>query len=1079
MSDPVLTDTPWGYWPLVWSGADQSGNGNTLTPLAPHIATDNAFGGWVELRGRDGTKGPVRWDTGWTPTGDFTVQFIVGRETPSGATMLRGPIDADVDNLGVTFPGAGTSFYWPATPYDTPVMVTLSVVSGTLTWHWTDLGDTRVTTSGSVAFSASGGPLIVGQGYRAYCQVAVFDAGLSDWRAIVHASEQEVALPEAAAALATEQGTDGAQAVWALPTDTDTIEDTTGTLADATLTTGTGFTSAVPRTSGFPTTAGEWSAPVTVDTTAWSIEFVFRGTADTPTTGVTVTSGDIEITASRVFGSMTYAATVGSSGDNVTWTAGGPDSVDHLVAVTWSATGDLILYVDGLARATTAVTGTVTPAAAVAIESGHTSQAWSGLAVYDVELTAGQVASHAAHVIPPLLRDVVVDTFDRADGPIGNTSLLNEAWTVWSGTPVVASNEATGGSAHVQGIPGPRGVVASVAGGGTGQAVLGVVAMSTTDNDLRLWGCVADWGAGTVNTVTNWQPGDSLPSGTAVTLGATAEIRFQIDQAVHPDPITTEWYGSVWVDGALVIPLTLLPSMPADLSGTRVGFWVDGGASIVWLDALEGFSELGQPSTPQTGGLEFRFWPFDGVLLPFSQQGPQQGGLQPPPDPVRDARPVFLGAAPTVPQRGGIRVIWTHGTPTPPPPGEPPTWDGVGEPPADLQVNGYPQRTAATASPALNSAGSGSLTCTPASAPGLGDVLTFVSGGAAVFTGYADTVTTVVADQAEESGQLVTANAVDLLSIDWGETVVWPDFGASDPMRLGAPPQDDREFGWPMIGLLEPDQVAALTPSVANNPDLYGSDAEVLPLPSDFPDPTARWIWDTSPDNESQPQGWCFFRVEMGSWPGRYAIFLNAWDYARMYVDGAIVAEVTTPGQTVRFDVDFDWDYHLVAIAAYNEGGPAGVIATVMKHSTDGSGLLATGNGTGLDAPAMNTRGGWQTLGYPERTLRASTGKVLLRLLDEANRRGAPAGQWSASFTAEADSRGRAWPDDDNLVTLKTGQTYWDVLNMLAEDRIDFAASPAGRVLYAYNKGEGAGSVGIPWTVAVDAESLTTEVAGR
>ena len=50
---------------------------------------------------------------------------------------------------------------------------------------------------------------------------------------------------------------------------------------------------------------------------------------------------------------------------------------------------------------------------------------------------------------------------------------------------------------------------------------------------------------------------------------------------------------------------------------------------------------------------------------------------------------------------------------------------------------------------------------------------------------------------------------------------------------------------------------------------------------------------------------------------------------------------------------------------------------------------------------------------------------------------------------------------------------------MLAEDRIDFAASPAGRVLYAYNKGEGAGSVGIPWTVAVDAESLTTEVAGR
>ena len=726
------------------------------------------------------------------------------------------------------------------------------------------------------------------------------------------------------------------------------------------------------------------------------------------------------------------------------------------------------------------MTGTVTPAAAVAIESGHTSQAWSGLAVYDVELTAGQVASHAAHVIPPLLRDVVVDTFDRADGPIGNTSLLNEAWTVWSGTPVVASNEATGGSAHVQGIPGPRGVVASVAGGGTGQAVLGVVAMSTTDNDLRLWGCVADWGAGTVNTVTNWQPGDSLPSGTAVTLGATAEIRFQIDQAVHPDPITTEWYGSVWVDGALVIPLTLLPSMPADLSGTRVGFWVDGGASIVWLDALEGFSELGQPSTPQTGGLEFRFWPFDGVQLGFSQQNPQQGGLQPPPDPVRDSRPVFLGASPTVPQRGGIHAIWTNGTPTPPPPDTPVYWDGVGQPPSQLQVNGWAQRLNASCTPTANAAGSGSLTTLPPG-PALGAVLTFSSGGAAVFTGYADQVTTVVADPGEEASQTVTANAVDLLSIDWQETVVWPDFGAFEPIRLGAPPQDDREWGWPMNGLLDDQSVAGIVPSFGNDPARWGTPDEVLPIPSDWPDSTARWMWDITPDWTAQPQGWVYFQVPFGTWPGRHAIFLNAWDYAKCWVDGALVAEVTTPGQTVRFDVDFDWDFHLVAIAAYNEGGPAGVMFSCMKHSTDGSGLLATGNGSGLDAPAMNSRGGWKCLPYPEHSLRGSTGYVLRRLVREASARGAPAGQWTCSFTDEADSNGAAWPDDDNTVVTKTGQTYWDVLNMLAEDRIDFAMSPGGRTLYVYRKGTSAGSVAQPWPHAVPqgAEQLSMEVSGR
>jgi len=349
--------------------------------------------------------------------------------------------------------------------------------------------------------------------------------------------------------------------------------------------------------------------------------------------------------------------------------------------------------------------------------------------------------------------------------------------------------------------------------------------------------------------------------------------------------------------------------------------------------------------------------------------------------------------------------------------------------------------------------------------------LVFTSGGAAVFTGYADVITTVVTAQGEESEQLVTAQAKDLLSIDWTETVVWPDFGAFDPIRLGAPPQDDREWGWPMNGLVDDENVASLVSSVGNNPDLYGTADEVLPIPDNWPDSTARWMWaGASPDAPSQPQGWCYFRVPFGAWPGKYAVFLNAWDYAKCWIDGALVAEVDTPGQTVRFDVQFDWDYHLIAIAAYNETGPAGVMFSAMQHHADGSGLAQ---------PAMNSRGGWKALAYPERTLYGSTGKVLRTLVREAAARGAPAGGWTCSFTDQADSAGRAWPEGQGQVSTKTGQTYWDVLNMLAEDRIDFHASPSGRVLYAYNKGEGAGSVGIPWTVAVDAESMTTEVAGR
>ena len=141
-----------------------------------------------------------------------------------------------------------------------------------------------------------------------------------------------------------------------------------------------------------------------------------------------------------------------------------------------------------------------------------------------------------------------------------------------------------------------------------------------------------------------------------------------------------------------------------------------------------------------------------------------------------------------------------------------------------------------------------------------------------------------------------------------------------------------------------------------------------------------------------------------------------------------------------------------------------------MQHHADGSGLAS---------PAMNSRGGWKCLPYPERTLRASTGKVLRTLVREAAARGAPAGAWTCAFTDEADSNGEAWPDDESMVATKTGQTMFDVLNMMAEDRYDFAASPAGRTLYVYRKGKGAGAVSQPWAVGVHAESLATRISGR
>lgn len=1086
MSDPVLNDSPWGYWVLASDESDSSGNGNDLTVLSGD-RNDQEFGGYSGFGAIYGTRGPVVWDTGFSLSGDYTIRALVQRDGAMVTLFGDGADQIRVQWGGAMFPGGVSSSSWGYTPYDTPVWLYVVVSGGTATYYWANWDTPTDIHSGS-AGTALAGTLRLGDlgANDMYAQVAAFPVALSAWRVAIQMTGAEPELPESAQNLVTEMLADSPQAVYAVPSEYDTVPDESGSASDATLTAGTGFDSAATTNAGFDSSDSEWDLPVALDTGTFTVEFGFRAATDSPVDDVDVFTGDVSITAIGSGGTTTYTATAG--GDTATWSTGW-DPNAHLVGVTWDSGGDLILYVDGVARDTVTVTGAIAPDPTVTVQSGDPSQFVGTVALYDAALSGARMAAHAATILPPLMHRVEVDDFDRADGPIGNTSFLGLPWATLSGSPVVASNEATGGWASLQAIPCVRGVVASATnGGGFGSVVLGIHSSGITS------GVLVDFGSGEVTLCTvNGGSTYLTPQVWVTDLSAgVAEIRVQMDRVGLYDfgagPVPS-WMCSVWADGALlasdVAASALSAADPANFA-PQVSWLAIGGGTLEWIDALEGFhGGVGQAAQPaQVGGLEFRFWPFDGVQLGFSQQNPQQGGLQPPPDPVRDSRPVFLGASPTVPQRGGIRVIWTNGTPpTPPapPPGYPqlpPPWVGVGSPPSDLQVSGHPYRVAASCQPTLNNAGSGSFTVVPPG-PALGDEITFTSGGSAVFTGYADSITTVQVDPGEESGQLVTAECVDLLSIDWTETVVWPDFGAFEPIRLGAPPQDDREWGWPMNGLLDDQSVAGIVPSFGNDPARWGTPDEVLPIPSDWPDSTARWMWDITPDWTAQPQGWVYFQVPFGTWPGRYAVFLNAWDYAKCWIDGAMVAEVTTPGQTVRFDVDFDWDFHLVCIAAYNEGGPAGVMFSCMKHSTDGSGLLATGNGSGLDAPAMNSRGGWKCLPYPEHSLRGSTGYVLRRLVREASARGAPAGQWTCSFTDEADSNGTAWGEDEGIIVTKTGQTYWDVLNMLAEDRIDFYASPSGRTLYAHRKGDGAGSVSQPWAPGVHAESLEVTVSGR
>jgi hypothetical protein len=1084
----ILADGPVAYWPLDGSLDDESGNGHHLVRTAGEFIWEygmlcgGAFASTADLGSGD-----------WTVRADVNTGYYSGRGgwvvgdgdggggllVPTGAGLAwlrttglgqpwRGLFTSGGDEGGGAAEWEPGAYY---SPIENRVVTAVAICSGGTVELYVD--GTMVGSGAGDA--ATGGPVVLeewdsGTGARRG-QIAVFDWALSPFRVNVHTYGAPV-LGDTAQAVADAMEADVAVGVWTVPTgDGDAIVDQTGTSGDATLDSGAGFITPVADEGfGFSLAGSDWDLGATPDATTFTIEFAFRATGAGVSPVELGDGGDISVTAIGSLGTSSYSATIGA--DTVTWSTTQDDRV-HLVAVTWDDTGnELVLVVDGVARDTVNPTsGSITPAD-ITVSSPDPTQQVGTIAVYDVALTPAQLLDHYLLLTPPLLPACVVDDFDRANGALGNSSLQSLPWADVAGTSAITSNAATASRvSYLEDTHGPApaglilGVEANVDDGGVG----GVVAVGLWDGSEFI-GAYVDFGAGTVNISTTSGDGSWYGAGLDVTVDLSAGaalVRFQLGDVVEQDPDAPPAPPArdvtVWVDGVPAIVTT----GDADLGGVPA-LGTQAGGRVLDLALLEP-DGLGQAALgDQVGGLLFRFDAFDGVELGSSTQGPQAGGLMAPDDIDRHGGPVYLGSSPGVAQVGGIRTIWTNGTPATPPVGEPFVWAGVGAPPADLTVAGFPKRTAASCWPTMNGAGSGSFTVVPPG-PALGDVVVYHSGGGPVFSGYADRITTVERDQNEEAGQLVTVVTPCLLSIDWSETVVWPDFGAFEPIRLGAPPQDDREFGWPMNGILTAEQEADLVPSVANDDSLYGTPGEVLPIPDNWPDSTARWMWDTSPDTPSQPQGWCYFRVAFGSWPGKYACFLNAWDYAKMWIDGALIAEVTTPGQTVRFDVEFDWDYHLLAIAAWNEQGPAGVMCSVMQHHADGSGLAQ---------PAMNSRGGWKVLAYPEKSLRAPVGKVIRRLVREAAARGAPAGDWTCAFTDEADSAGRAW-DQDVLLVQRTGQTMWDVLNQAAESLVDFHPSPAGKTLHLYKKDQGGGAVSQPWAPTVHAESLATEVGGR
>jgi len=420
----------------------------------------------------------------------------------------------------------------------------------------------------------------------------------------------------------------------------------------------------------------------------------------------------------------------------------------------------------------------------------------------------------------------------------------------------------------------------------------------------------------------------------------------------------------------------------------------------------------------------------------------------PPADLLRPITPAFVQTSMRVPgpMIGG-----------PPDPQVPAVPVGDGFAPYEMTVAGYPEALSFSCQPQINGKGAGTVTIKRQ--PGdlvPGEVVGFNLLGNRVFSGLVTERSDVELDQGEEADETVTVKVPGMLT-EWDYAIVYPDFGAQDVARLGPPTQDIRVFDWTMNGLGTDDAEGVagvnITDSIAMS-NRYGQDDEVFPLPDVWPAPYARWMWASDPSNLHQPAGWCYFREPFGASEGKMQVWCCAYDYAEVWMDGVPLLTCDQPGVAQHIEIDVRADFHLITIRAHNGGGKAGVLCA----------LMPVDESTGLyGEPYRLSGGGWKTLAYPSRTFRLNPAQVLRRLRLEARSRGVKNFDlWSFDFNETYDSAGRPWPPGEPFA-FEVGMTYFEVLERMAEDRVDYAAV-TGRKLSMWVKDRGTGTdMADPW----------------
>jgi hypothetical protein len=320
-----------------------------------------------------------------------------------------------------------------------------------------------------------------------------------------------------------------------------------------------------------------------------------------------------------------------------------------------------------------------------------------------------------------------------------------------------------------------------------------------------------------------------------------------------------------------------------------------------------------------------------------------------------------------------------------------------------------------------------------------GDVVRFTLHGWAAFSMLVRDLNRVSIAENEEYAEVTTLSGPGLLAV-LDEALVYPARGVGS-----RPFAEDRLFSWPSPEYND----TAWTPAavMAINTAPFPPENEGWWESTEFPDPTAAWIWDPAYDFHTAPPGECYFRHTFHVDQACDAIVCATIDNGgELYLDGdLLIGDMGDFTNVYKKPTQLSVGPHTLAMRGENPNdptvtnNPAAIIATI--YEIDSHGII----GPVITNTNMGT---WLGLYYPPTKPGMTPGEVLRIVTTEAKARGTLT-EVTLAFNDVVDSEGVAWPLVGDIAT-KIGTDVLTFVRELTATYLDVWMEPAAFRLHAY-----------------------------